>query len=197
MSVITATSPNSPDSFVVATSHHQNMPRASASSPSTSVNGLHYSAPATPAGPRRLGTNDAGHGNSAAASMSNGRKSKRSILDLATEQLVDILNYLEDDPQKSIGFDRRAYLSQESFRPPIPPSTTRATDLAHFRETCKKFAEVGASLQFERVSTRFSVADFERLDKIASQPHLACEVRKFSYLVPYFYVDGKLPPTIF
>ena len=142
MSVITATSPNSPDSFVVATSHHQNMPRASASSPSTSVNGLHYSAPATPAGPRRLGTNDAGHGNSAAASMSNGRKSKRSILDLATEQLVDILNYLEDDPQKSIGFDRRAYLSQESFRPPIPPSTTRATDLAHFRETCKKFAEV-------------------------------------------------------
>lgn len=191
MSVITATSPNSPDSLVVATSHHPTMPRASVSSSNTPINGTHYGAPTSSAIPRRVSTSNTSHGSAISNAMPNGRRSKRNILDLATEQLIDILNYLEDDPQKSIGFDRRGYLSQESFRPPIPPSSTRAKDLAHFRETCKKFAEVGASLQFERVSTRFSVADFERLDRIASHPHLACEVRKFSYLVPYFYVDGK------
>jgi len=122
--------------------------------------------------------------------IANGQRSKRNILDLATEQLEAILRYLEDDPEKSIRFDRRAYLSRDSFRQP-PPSITRARDLANFRETCRRFADVGASLQYEIVTIRFSVQDFERLDKIASKPHLASRVRKFSYLVPCFFVPGE------
>lgn len=181
---------NSPSSLMATTSHHHNLRRASGSSSTTSVSGNHRSQAGFSRSQRWIGPS-LDHGSSLIHSMSGSPLSKPHILGLATEQLLAVLDYLEDDPQKSIGFDRRAYLSQESFRPPPRPSATRAQDLGNWRRTCKKFAEIGASLLFARVSTRFSVNDLERLDKIASTPHLASEVRKFSYFVPYFYVDGK------
>lgn len=113
------------------------------------------------------------------------------ILDLSNELLREILDHIESDPDRSIGLDRRAYLSQESFRPPPPPDRDQAQTIASFRLTCKRFAELGALHQFSRVTTRFSRKGLERLENIASQEHLAKHVRKFSYMVPFFYVEGR------
>lgn len=119
--------------------------------------------------------------------MANGSS---PIQKLADELLRDILDLIEADPDKGVNVDRRAYLSQESFRPPPVPSSTRAQDLGSWRRTCKRFSEVGAIHQFGKVTTRFSSKEFERLRWLAKQPHLTRHVKKFSYMVPYFYVEG-------
>ncbi|KAK5015105.1 hypothetical protein LTR39_002792, partial [Cryomyces antarcticus] len=112
------------------------------------------------------------------------------ILTLSNELLRDILDHIEADPEKLVSLDRRAYLSQESFKPPPAPAPDQAQDIGHFRLVCKRFSELGAPHQFARMTTRFSRDGFRRLDKIAGQPHLAKHVKKFSYMVPYFYVEG-------
>lgn len=117
-----------------------------------------------------------------------------TILSLSNDLLRDILDQIEVEPgipSGPVAFDRRAYLSVESFRPPNPPSILKAQDIGNFRLTCQRFADLGASHQFTRVSTRFSLAGFERLDNIASNPHLAKHTKKFSYLIPDFYQDGN------
>ncbi|CAI6336869.1 unnamed protein product [Periconia digitata] len=113
------------------------------------------------------------------------------LLSLQNELLREILDYIESDPEKLIGVDRRAYLSQESFRAPPPPDRDQAQDIASFRLTCKRFSDLGALHQFSRVTTRFSRKGLARLEKIAQQPHLAKHVKKFSYMVPFFYVEGR------
>ncbi|KAI9703407.1 MAG: hypothetical protein M1820_005879 [Bogoriella megaspora] len=115
----------------------------------------------------------------------------RGIQRLSNELLRDVLDYIESDPEKLVSLDRRAYLSQESFRPPPPPQPGQLQDIGHFRLTCKRFSELGAVHQFARVTTRFSRKGLRRLDNIAGQPHLARHVKKFSYMVPYFYVEGR------
>lgn len=118
------------------------------------------------------------------------------LLDLSNELLREILDQIESDPDKTIGLDRRAYLSQESFKPPPPPDRNQAQDIASFRLTCKRFSDLGALHQFSRVTTRFSCKGLRRLEKIAQQPHLAKHVKKFSYMVPFFYVEGPGPPPL-
>jgi hypothetical protein len=115
------------------------------------------------------------------------------ILNLSNELLREILDYIESDSEKLVGLDRRAYLSQESFRPPPPPDRDQAQDIAAFRLSCKRFADLGAIHQFSRVTTRFSSKGLCRLENIAGQEHLAKHVRKFSYMVPFFYVEGPDP----
>lgn len=110
------------------------------------------------------------------------------ILQLSNELLREILDHI--DPEKPIGPDRRAYLSQESFELPPDPDPDQAQDIANFRLTCKRFSDLGAVHQFSRVTTRFSRTGLKRLENIASQPHLAEHVKKFSYMVPFFYVEG-------
>lgn len=110
---------------------------------------------------------------------------------LSNELLKDILDILDADPDRSINIDRRAYLSVESFRLPSPPVPSRAHDIGNFRLTCRRFGEIGIPYQFTKVATRFSRHGLDRLDKICSQSHLAKHTRKFSYLVPYFYVEGR------
>jgi hypothetical protein len=112
------------------------------------------------------------------------------IQKLGNELLRDILDLIEADPDKGINVDRRAYLSQESFRPPPRPSSTSAQDLGNWRRTCKRFSEIGAIHQFGKVTTRFSRKEFDRLRWLAKQQHLTRHVKKFSYMVPYFYVEG-------
>lgn len=51
-------------------------------------------------------------------------------------------------------------------------------------------AELGVLHQWSRVTTRFSRSGLRRLELIARQPHLAQRVKKFSYMVPFFYVEG-------
>ncbi|KAF2205902.1 hypothetical protein GQ43DRAFT_361288 [Delitschia confertaspora ATCC 74209] len=113
------------------------------------------------------------------------------ILDLSNELLRDILDHIESDPDRLVGLDRRAYLSQESFRPPPPPDLDQAQNIGNFRLTCRRFSELGAIHQFARVTTRFSRKGLRRLENIAGQDHLAKHVKKFSYMVPFFYVEGR------
>ena len=113
------------------------------------------------------------------------------ILKLSNELLRDILDYIEADPDKLVTYDRRAYLSQESFKPPSFPPLDQAQIIGNFRLTCKRFSSLGVIHQYARITTRFSEEGFSRLDRIASQPTLAKHVRKFSYMVPYFYTFGE------
>lgn len=113
------------------------------------------------------------------------------ILALADELLRIILEHVASEPEKLISLDRRAYLSQESFKPPPPPEPDQAQNIANFRLTCKRFSDLGVIHQFQRVTTRFSRRGLLRLEKIASKPHIARRVKKFSYMVPFFYVEGQ------
>ncbi|EMD90033.1 hypothetical protein COCC4DRAFT_46841 [Bipolaris maydis ATCC 48331] len=113
------------------------------------------------------------------------------ILDLADELLRIILEYVASEPEKPISLERRAYLSQESFKLPLPPDHDQAQTIAAFRLTCTKFSDLGVIHQFSRVTTRFSKRGLDRLEKIASQPHIARRVKKFSYMVPFFYDQGR------
>jgi len=61
--------------------------------------------------------------------------------------------------------------------------------------SCRRFAELGIPYQFTRVTLRFSSRGFRRLEDICSHGHLAKHTRKFSYLVPLFYVDGEFGTT--
>ncbi|KAI4250134.1 MAG: hypothetical protein L6R40_000306 [Gallowayella cf. fulva] len=115
----------------------------------------------------------------------------RSALVLSNELLKDVLDCIDADPERTVNIDRRAYLSVESFRPPSLPEPSRAHDIGNFRLVCRRFAEAGIPYQFTKIATRFSRHGLERLDKICSQHHLAKHTRKFSYLVPYFYVEGR------
>lgn len=116
------------------------------------------------------------------------------ILNLSNELLREILDHIESDPEVLIGIERRAYLSQESFKPPSFPDRDQAQDFANFRLTCRRFSDLGAVHQFSRVTTRFSRKGLKRLENIAGQRHLAQHVRKFSYMVPFFYVEGSASP---
>ena len=114
-----------------------------------------------------------------------------SFQKLSNELLKDILDQIESDPERSVSIDRRAYLSVESFRPPSPPLPSRAQDIGNFRLVCRRFAELGIPHQFTRIATRFSIAGFQRLDRICSRNNLAKHTKKFSYLIPFFYVEGR------
>ncbi|KAH0141567.1 hypothetical protein KCU67_g14434, partial [Aureobasidium melanogenum] len=110
--------------------------------------------------------------------------------DLSNELLHDILDLIAADPEKLVSVDKRAYLSQESFRPDPLPSQDQVVNIGKFRLLCRRFAALGASHQFARVTTRFSSKGLARLEAIADQPHLAKHVKKFSYKVPYFCTQG-------
>lgn len=110
---------------------------------------------------------------------------------LSNELLRLILDYIEPDPDKTVPIDRRQFLSVESFDRPPPSSRGSIKDIGRFRCACQRFADVGEPLLFTRVAARFSPQGLERLKTLARWPHLSRHVKKFSYLVPYFYVNGK------
>ncbi|EFQ89078.1 hypothetical protein PTT_14779 [Pyrenophora teres f. teres 0-1] len=113
------------------------------------------------------------------------------ILDLADELLRIILEYVASEPEKPISLERRAYLSQESFKLPVPQEDNQVQTIAAFRLTCRKFSDLGVIHQFSRVTTRFSTRGLGRLESIANEPHIAGRVKKFSYMVPFFYAEGR------
>ncbi|KAI9682100.1 MAG: hypothetical protein M1817_000154 [Caeruleum heppii] len=110
---------------------------------------------------------------------------------LSSELIRDILDHIGADPERTVSIDRRAYLSVESFAAPSLPAPAQAQDIAHFRLVCKRFAELGIPHQFTRVTTRFSKRGFCRLERIAGHRHITKHVKKFSYMVPCFYVEGR------
>ncbi|KAI9862295.1 MAG: hypothetical protein M1813_004771 [Trichoglossum hirsutum] len=111
---------------------------------------------------------------------------------LSNELLRVILDHINQDPEASLTIDRRAHLSVESFKAHSPPERAKAQDIAQFRLVCKRFAELGISYQFTCVPLRFNRKSFHRLDLIAQQPSLSKHVKKFIYLIPYFYVEGRV-----
>jgi hypothetical protein len=113
-----------------------------------------------------------------------------TIQDLGNDILRIILEHIASEPEKLISLERRAYLSQESFKQPPPLEPDQAQSIAAFRLTCRRFSDLGVIHQFSRVTTRFSRRGLKRLECIASQPHIAERVKKFSYMVPNFYVEG-------
>jgi hypothetical protein len=74
--------------------------------------------------------------------------SAMGILDLADELLRIILEHVASEPEKLISLERRAYPSQESFKPHPPPEPDQAQNIAFFRLTCRKFAGKNVGLQF-------------------------------------------------
>ncbi|KAI7634946.1 hypothetical protein KC343_g2125 [Hortaea werneckii] len=110
-----------------------------------------------------------------------------AIQRLSNELLRLILDQIEPDPDKTIPIDRRQFLSVESFDRPLPSSRGFIKDVGRFRCTCKRFADIGAPLLYTRVAARFSNRGLKKLDQLAEWPHLAKHVKKFSYMVPYFY----------
>ena len=113
------------------------------------------------------------------------------IQKLSNEILSAILDNIESESQRCVSVDRREYLSVESFRLPSPPLPSQAQDVANFRLTCQRFAELGIPYQYARVTLRFSSRGFRRLDNICSNDRLIKHTRKFSYLVPLFYGNSK------
>lgn len=108
---------------------------------------------------------------------------------LPGELLRHVLEQLEPNPDEPIPVDRRRFLSQESLDRPSPPPRSCVDDIANFRLACKQFADIGAPLLFTRVVTRLSKRDLKRLETLASW-EVAKHVKRFSYLVPYFFQNG-------
>lgn len=106
---------------------------------------------------------------------------------LSDDELRLILDYVEADPDKTVKVDQRPYLSQESFAPPPRPSEEQTKDVAKFRGVCRRFAEIGLQQQFSKIATRLSSQGLNRLEKLAEWPNATRHVKKFSYMVPYFY----------
>lgn len=109
---------------------------------------------------------------------------------LSNELIVLILEYVEPDSDKTVPVDRRQFLSVESFD--SPQRSPRGRDIGHVRLTSKRFAQLGAPFLFTRISGRLSQRGLEKLEQLADWPHLTQHVRMFSYMVPYFYANGKM-----
>jgi hypothetical protein len=106
---------------------------------------------------------------------------------LSDELIILILDHLAPDPQ-TVPEDCRRFLSVESFGPPPEIAPSAAQDIGAFRLTSKRFADIGAPLLFTRVQARLSQAGLERLEEL-SKWDVARYVKKFSYMVPYFYFN--------
>ncbi|OQO12796.1 hypothetical protein B0A48_02260 [Cryoendolithus antarcticus] len=119
-----------------------------------------------------------------------------SFLSLSNELIRMILDQIEPDPDKTVPVDRRQFLSVESFDFPPPSSRGSIRDIGQFRLTCRRFSAIGAPLQFTRVSGRLSQRGLQQLEVLAGWPHVAQHVKKFSYMVPYFYDDAQNLPAL-
>ena len=110
-----------------------------------------------------------------------------------------VLDCLTDDWDKVIPIDRRAYLSKESFVQP-PPVTSSSqgwvASIGNFRRSCRRFARLGAPYQWSRVTTRYSLKGFRRLDQISRSQDLVQHTKKFSLMVPFFYAPGTVSQAI-
>jgi hypothetical protein len=107
---------------------------------------------------------------------------------LSNELLRHILDQIEPDPERTVPIDDRRFISVESFELSPPPDSSK--DIGNFRLASRQFAEVGAPLLFTLVKVRFSRTGLDRLARFAGWRHLTGHVKKFSYLMPYFYPDG-------
>ncbi|CAK4031609.1 Hypothetical predicted protein [Lecanosticta acicola] len=115
---------------------------------------------------------------------------------LPIELYQHILSYIAPEHDSTLHIDKaiikRQFLSVESLPPPAPTREFRDSivDVGHFRRSCKRFADIGAPYIFTQVAIRFSEKGLQRLDDLARWRNVARHVKRFSYLVPYFFEGG-------
>ncbi|EGP88394.1 unnamed protein product [Zymoseptoria tritici ST99CH_1A5] len=112
------------------------------------------------------------------------------VRELPVEIIGKVLDYIEPQHDTGNDIDRRAFLSVESFDRPPDPSRVSIADIGNFRCASKRFAEIAADRLFGRVACRFSSTGLQKLEQLAQWKHLARHVKRFTYLVPYFYRGG-------
>jgi hypothetical protein len=66
---------------------------------------------------------------------------------------------------------------------------------ASLRLVCKRFDNLAAPYLFRSIGLRFNAKSFSRLASLAGNPVLARHVKKFVYLMPYIYEEGRLYPS--
>jgi len=104
---------------------------------------------------------------------------------LPDELIALIFEYLAPDPQ-IVSEDSRRFLSVESFGPPPEVLPSAVQHIGSLRLASKRFAHIGAPLLFGRVQARLSKPGLQRLQTLSTW-RVASHVKKFSYMVPYFY----------
>ena len=117
------------------------------------------------------------------------------ILRLSNELLRHIIDLIEPDLERTVPIDARRFLSVESLENSSPPDATET--IGNLRRTCHRLADVGAPVLFTLVKVRFSKDGLAKLEELAGWAHLARHVKKFSYLMPYFYARGTSRPGLF
>lgn len=76
-------------------------------------------------------------------------------------------------------------------RPYKPEHIDSKQHFARLRLVCKRFSELAAPYLFRSIGLRFNMKSFGRLERLAERPKLARHVKKFVYLMPYLYFEGK------
>ncbi|PWW80105.1 hypothetical protein C7212DRAFT_273691 [Tuber magnatum] len=76
-------------------------------------------------------------------------------------------------------------------RPYKPEHIDSKQHFARLRLVSKRFSELAAPYLFRSIGLRFNMKSFGRLERLSEQPKLAKHVKKFVYLMPYLYVEGK------
>lgn len=109
---------------------------------------------------------------------------------LPEEILAKIVNHIQPDPERLVPVYYRRFLSVESIE--IPPRSTADRDVRQFRETCKRFAEVGQPALFSVIAIDCSTRGLKRLEDLLAWPsNVARHVKRFSYMVHYNYKRGR------
>ena len=111
---------------------------------------------------------------------------------LSTDVLREILDHLDPDYNDS---NTRG----KHWNPPRNERGARATqaDIRQFRLVCRRFADLGAQYLFRTIAHRYNSKSFDRLSNLADHPVYGGYVKKFVYLMPYFYVKGLFLDPLF
>lgn len=112
---------------------------------------------------------------------------------LPSEVLQCIIAYVQPLPEVPV--EHRAWFSSVSLQLPPPQDISndeeRESPLSRISRVSRNFRPVVQKHLFKWVVIRFSKEGFDRLEKIASTPHLALVVRRLSYMVRRTYLPGK------
>lgn len=113
---------------------------------------------------------------------------------LPDDLLMMIVDYIHPDQEKTVKVYARSFLSVESLE--IPPASNAYSHLCRFRQTCRWFAAIGEPALFSVIGIRFSDKGLDKLEELVSWgPKIRRHVKKFSYLMPYYYPQGTVHGT--
>jgi hypothetical protein len=111
--------------------------------------------------------------------------------ELPAEVFNELLDHLEPRGRREgpMASPRRNPWAQP--QPYRPDHIDSRQHYAALRLVCKKFNALATPYLFRSIGLRYNSKSFERLERLAACPHLSKHVRKFVYLMPYLYEEGK------